>query len=144
MTRFGVLFLACIFVLIIISLIFSIPVIHKNSNYNKMEVYDSLYDSEVSLLQEKENTIEFVDKLRENSIEFYDEDLNNLEYSKFYGYCKITIYKSNQEAVKNSLLLKEQSKNIFVEKNILFYTNKPNLKEKYLKFLRKLKGKRYD
>lgn len=144
MTRFGILFLVCIFILVIVCLIFSIPVIHKNSNYNKMEVYDSLYDSEVSLLQEKENTIEFVDKLRENSIEFYDEDLNNLEYSKFYGYCKITIYKDHDEAIKNSLLLKEQSKNIFVEKNILFSTNKPNLKEKYLRFLRGLKGKRYD
>jgi outer membrane protein OmpA-like peptidoglycan-associated protein len=144
MNRSIVLFLACIFILLIISLIFSIPVIHKNSNYSKIEIYDKLYDSEVSLLQEKENTIEFVDKLRENSIEFYDEDLNNLEYSKFYSYCKITIYKDHQEAVKNSLLLKDQKKNIFVEKNILFYTNKPNLKEKYLRILRDLKGKTYD
>jgi len=136
-------FFILIFILLMICIILWIPVIYKNSNYTKNEIFDKLNESNVSLLQEKENTIEFVDRLKENNIEFYDEDLNNLQYSKFKGYCKITIFSDEKEAIKNQFILKDE-KNIFREKNIIFYTNESSLKEKYLKFLRKIKGKRYD
>jgi len=148
------LWLLIIVIVLIIDIVFLFLVSPlKSQKYNQIEIYNSLKTKNVSLLQCKiilnnsgyTSFVEFIDgKLENNCIELYNENIQSLNYDSLDNYCKIIIFKTNTEAQENEKKFISMKNYMFKEKNVIFITNNISLKEKYLKILRKIKGREYD